>query len=228
MKKVINGTYKIDCMSDSFFGKFDLYDFLVVLVPGCAIGYGFGQCDKVADCMNAIFISNFFKDEVVLTLAFLVFAYLLGLLNHSVQNFLWPVLRNYKPHIEFARNGGSECSLAQINCLVIRGAYLFVVNVCLVLRGLCPCKVKHVDVDEEYLKSYYRVEDRPRSSVGYLEYQVMFLRNMLMPLAVLCFKTRDIACVAPFIVYYLMIERQEKIYKCIVEDAKFYKGKEDK
>ena len=37
MKKVINGTYKIDCMSDSFFGKFDLYDFLVVLVPGCAI-----------------------------------------------------------------------------------------------------------------------------------------------------------------------------------------------
>lgn len=226
MKTVINGTYKIDCMSDSFFGKFDLYDFLVVLVPGCAIGYGFGQCDKVADCMNAIFISNFFDDKVVLTLAFLVFAYLLGLFNHSVQNFLWPVLRNYELHINYVRKLMGETSVKNYEG-----------NKFKLLRNNLVMVWKDESLyDESYVKLYYKAEKRSRSSIGYLEYQVQFIRNMFFPI---CFYALSFVqhlfsegvvcglCGVVLSLFFLiamcllMIERQEKIYRCVIEDANY-------
>lgn len=96
------------------------------------------------------------------------------------------------------------------------------------ILNLCKCISKLFDdilscvTYDIYIKSYYKAEKRPRSSIGYLEYQVQFIRNMLMPVFISTFVISGWMFVAFVVLYFLMIERQEEIYACVIEDSTYY------
>ena len=210
-------------MQNTFPSKLGLYDFLVILVPGLSLGYMISLCDYIANILDSCIYSEFFDDDIVRTTAFVIFSYLLGLLNHSVQNRLWPVLHNYKAHISYVEGKNREhcCIDSWVNCpcLILRGLSLFLMNICLILKEICPNHSQEEDID--YLKMYYHAEKRPRSSIGYLEYQVAFIRNMLPALIIFCTNVGENLWLLIVALYFLMIERQEKIYKAVIEDFKY-------
>lgn len=208
-------------MTESFFSKIGLYDFLVIIIPGCVIAYVISYCTIVEGILKYVDSNEYFQTELIKNIAFFLSAYFVGLLNHSIQGFFWPILRNNKGHISYVKgdNKQYECfhSIIQCPCFLLRGVFMLFYNLKLIFCNSCH-------VDEEYLKSYYVAEKRHRSSIGYLEYQVAFIRNMLIPVSFICYNINKFTLLCfllPVFLYYLMLGLQEKIYKCVLEDAKY-------
>lgn len=212
-----------------------------MLVPGCVIMFLLLKIPALGDVASSMFESLRLNDlcihNVDKAATFVVAAYMIGLLNHSIQNLLWPFLKNDPIHIKYIDDKHS----LQINketktskniwwrCLVLRGLILFLRNMSLIVPKLNSCKrISKLFYDFTcltnitYIKSYYKAEKRPRSSIGYLEYQVQFIRNMLMPVFISTFVISGWMFVAFVVLYFQMIERQEEIYACVIEDSTYY------
>lgn len=222
--------------------KLGVYDFLVMLVPGCVIMFLLLKIPAMGDVASSMFESLRLNDlcihNVDKAAAFVVAAYMIGLLNHSIQDLLWPVLKNDPIHIKYIddkhslqKNKETKTSInVWWRCLILRGLIILLRNMSLIVPKLnsCKCISKLFDdsftrvTNDIYIKSYYKAEKRPRSSIGYLEYQVQFIRNMLMPVFISAIVVNGWMFVAIVVLYFLMIERQEKIYACVIEDSTYY------
>lgn len=98
-------------MTESFFSKIGLYDFLAIIIPGCVIAYVISYCTIVEGILKYVDSNEYFQTELIKNIAFFLSAYFVGLLNHSIQGFFWPILRNNKGHISYVKgdNKKYEC-----------------------------------------------------------------------------------------------------------------------
>lgn len=85
--------------------KLGVYDFLVMLVPGCVIMFILLKItalgNVISSMLESLGLNDFFECKIDKAVIFVIAAYLIGLLNHSIQNLLWPVLKNDPIHIKY-------------------------------------------------------------------------------------------------------------------------------
>lgn len=236
--------------------KFSLYDFLAMIIPGgiilaiLLISYGDSQiCEKsVTYCCGCQ--TSEFSVDVVQSVIFLVASYFIGMINNWFCDGFFKGFRNFPFAIENAlintirSNGnmdlhkivdstydnskdGSRC----LCCVIIK-------TLGSILCKLFPCKKAelHKSVVSNYYKAYYSLSKKKLlGSVPLIESQVSLLRNSLIPtilLACMLRQTMSGCCVwlaigLIILMFVVMVQRQQKVYRMIWESYNYYMHHED-
>lgn len=184
---------------EKFLSKLNLYELLTMLIPGSVLLF---VLSRHFDTMSIINMSGY-NMSFICSIAWIIGAYLIGLVHDSITDWWWKPFRNNPIVITFAATkvskttrlkdiqakSGCLCCLLSCPCFLIRGLAMLII-VCLspllrLLHCLCPCLKpdENTEILNRYYMAYYYAEQhRPNASYGNVEYQVAFCRNMLVPL----------------------------------------------
>lgn len=242
-----------------FASRLNLYETLSMLIPGSTLLFVLSsKYDNRIDFYNLLDFSKARVDETVARVTiFLVLAYFIGLLHHSLMNWVFSGLRNNKRMIEYSLRkletktqyknldkvfGGAykietPTNSAWYDCpliaLLVQGINVIWSSLCHMLQ-MKGCKSSTL-TDRYYDAYYYVFSKNWGGSIGHIERQVMGIRNMLIPLTSLLFIMNSPSCaritcalIFIFALYLLMIERQNKVYNSVFENYEYLKRLDNK
>ena len=218
-----------------FASKLNLYETLSMLIPGSAILFFIVlmKFDNVK-----IILPDGFNNAVVLSIIWFVLAYLIGILHNIIMDWWWQPFRNNPAHICFIYNQSKVkgSSLQNSIFFVLRAlCFMFITILSPVFRLFRDGVTDNESIIGDYYRDYYIAEKRENSAISSLEQQVAFMRNMLLPLILLVSQVENMiqdssineikALMGILIIVMTLsiVKRQEKIYSCVKEDAKYQK-----
>ena len=242
-----------------FASKLNLYETLSMLIPGSTLLFVLSsKYENRIDFYHLLDFSKAGIDETVARVTiFLVLAYFIGLLHHSLMNWVFSGLRNNKRMIEYSLRkletktqyknldkvfGGAykietPTNSAWFDCPIIA---LPVQGISVIWSSLCNMLqmkgCKSSTLTDRYYDAYFYVFSKNWGvSISHIERQVMGIRNMLITLIGLLSIMDSTSC-APkvcastfiIILYFLMIERQNKVYNSVFENYEYLKRLDNK
>lgn len=247
---------------NSLINKLNLYEFLSMLVPGCfLVGEIYFLTESYHCCCCGNWVSSFMEHHSALFyFVFFVLSYMTGCMYHMLMDWWWKPFRNNPIHISFVyqqmsedrkqslqqlwgdqnKEGGCLTTLLQCPCFIVRDVGLFVLPLC----GHLPVCITHYIqdygadsiIDKYYTAYYYAEKNRPSAPYGYIEGQIAFCRNMIIPviLLLLPFLLKHCWCWLVIVVLVFVValcvyvfRRQEKLYSLVLEDYEYLKRLEN-
>jgi len=232
--------------------KFSLYDMLAMIIPGgvilasIIIVCDYSQTfEKITTyCCGCRSVE--FSMDLIQSVIYLVASYVIGLINHWACDGIYKGFRNYPVAIESAliqilrENGnmnlktivGSIYDNSKESRPCLFGLIVKTIEAIVCNWVLCRAPKRHDSVVSSYYKAYYALsKENLLGSVPLVENQVALLRNSIIPTIILfCsfYRTMPECCVyIPIIlvilIFVIMVQRQQKVYRMIWESANYYK-----
>ncbi len=230
---------------EKFIPKFNLYETLAMLIPGAILVYLFRNYITLPEEIFNVGIQGFrFNDGIVTFVLFLTISYLVGVLWHSLMNLLFGFLRNNKIIIQYSIKNletGSKCLfleqiLQDIKDPKNENISFFTMS----WRAIFSKKSDKKDesVTDKYYEAYYYVFSKEwGSSIGSIERQIHFIRNMFIPLIIVfilfwCKGVKWYVILLGFILiiflFFLMFERQLKVHQAVFKIMNILNGLKNK
>lgn len=227
-------------MKDKFLSSVSLFDLLAMVVPGglilALISHWLGYSWEI----DTKGISN----EFIIWGYIFILSYLVGLMNNSLMNYIFRCFRNNPCCIckEFI------CGNNKYKTLLLKDLRNHIRS-CIKKRKLRSEKQKHFKccyhrtiIDKYYDAYYYGMKYPSHESIMVMERQVVLMRNLLFPLILAIVQIDnllhmfylDCKCIKCFYIvgilalYFTMVSRQNKIYRCVWENYEYLKRLEAK
>lgn len=240
-----------------FSSKLTAYDFLGMLVPGIVVMFCvcysymspvlFESRDLYCcGCKVATENSFTFFGQALILIIFGGLSYLAGLVINSVSGVIWRGLRNDECALNYTYNkimskSGGYYHLGKLigkdlsavtgqepwPCMAI-GVYLkqFLI---MFVEWMNPYK-RYPEIEHRYYEAYYWLDVHKHiSTSSVIESQINFMRNMIIPIILLCITFSDCkyfmysAIIMLVLIFIVMIARQNKVYELIWENYHWYK-----
>lgn len=207
---------------NSLINKLNLYEFLSMLVPGCfLVGEIYFLTESCHCCCCGNWVSSFMEHHSTLFyFVFFVLSYMTGCMYHMLMDWCCKKNRNNPEHISKVyekMSANRTQSLQQ-------------------LWGDQNLKCDADCILDKYYTAYYYAEkNRQGAPYGYIEGQIAFCRNMIIPVILLLpFLLKRCRCWLVIVVLVFVVAlcvyvyfRQKKLYSLILEDYEYLKRLEN-